>query len=373
MSEDTTPSLRDALEAAVPAAESAAPTPSPAAGSTSQSAETIPTPSVQEAGARQSDGEQPLLVPAESKPSPQTGRTPGEPAADQEPAIQRGPRSGPRADRAPVAWKPQMREHWAALPKEVRVEITRREREVQDSLNGASEARKYADSMSRAIAPYDMLIQAEGGNHALAVSNVMATAARMRTAPAPQLAAEMARLIEHFGVGRFGPSFINTLDSALVGSVEKPDPNTQMLQQTMNQELAPIRNFMSQFQNAQLQQRQTIAQDAHKEVSDFLARAEFAADVREDMADLMEVAQRRGREMTLLQAYQQACLSHPQVRSVLEKRQQSVGGQQLTSTAQAAKNRAVSVTGAPAMGVPKTARLNIRNAIEAALAQHSRS
>ena len=33
-----------------------------------------------------------------------------------EEGIQPGPKSGPKGDRAPASWKPDIREHWGALP-----------------------------------------------------------------------------------------------------------------------------------------------------------------------------------------------------------------------------------------------------------------
>jgi hypothetical protein len=201
----------------------------------------------------------------------------------------------------------------------------------------------------------------------------MATAARLRTAPAPDLANVVAGIIKQFGVGRFGNSFIEQLDAALVGEVPQMDPQVMAVQQAVQQQMAPVQQFINQFQQAQAQQQQRVAQEAQGEVQNFLSQAEFANDVREDMADLMEVAQRRGRELTLQEAYRQACLTNPQVRAVLEARSKAAGGQRLTTAAQKAKSAAVSVTGSPAMGSPTpTTAPDIRGAIEAALAAHMR-
>jgi len=87
----------------------------------------------------------------------------------------------------------------------------------------------------------------------------------------------------------------------------------------------------------------------------------------------MEVAERRGRELSLQDAYRQACLANPKVRSVLQKRQQAKGAQQTTGAAQRAKAAAVSVSGAPALASPNSpGAVDIRSAIEAAIASNSR-
>jgi hypothetical protein len=90
------------------------------------------------------------------------------------------------------------------------------------------------------------------------------------------------------------------------------------------------------------------------------------------MADIMELAQRRGRELTLQDAYRQACLSNPRVRTVLEGRAKAKGAQQQSGAAQRAKAAAVSVSGAPALGAPKSEPSDIRSAIEAAIASNAR-
>ena len=140
----------------------------------------------------------------------------------------------------------------------------------------------------------------------------------------------------------------------------------------VQQQLAPVQQFMSQFQQVQQQQRQRAQEQAAGEVQSFLEQAEFGDDVREEMADIMEVAQRRGREMTLQEAYQQACLVNPDVRATLQARARARGAQATTSVAQRARAAAVSVSGAPAVSAPQQNPSDVRSAIEAAIAANSR-
>ena len=288
--------------------------------------------------------------------------------------IQPGPKSSPSKTeaRAPASWHPETREHWAALPEAVRTEVARREREVQTTLKETAEARKYAEQIERTIAPYQMFIKAENSNPLQAIDNLMSTAARLRTGSSQDIAQLVSGLVKQFGVGRFGQGFIEQLDSALVGEIPRVDAQQQQLQQAMQQQLAPIQQFMNQHQSAQAQAQQNLSRQAESEVLDFIERAEFAEDVREDMADLMEMAQRRGRDLSLGDAYKQACASNERVRSVLVARQKAQGAQKLTGAAQKAKSAAVSVSGAPALGAPQQTALDVRGAIEAAIASHSR-
>jgi hypothetical protein len=284
------------------------------------------------------------------------------------PEITPGPKAGPKIDKAPASWRPDVREHWAQLPETVRAEVARREQEVQRTLQETVELRRNAEQFARVLAPYEAYIRAENATPAQAIDNLMATAVKLRTSTGPELAQMMAGLVKQYGTGRFGNQFVEMLDSALAGQPQASDPVQSQLQQAIQQQLAPVQQFMSQFQQMQQQQRVATAQKAESEVAQFLDRAEFANDVREEMADILEVAQRRGVEMTLQQAYEKACLMNDRVQSVMSQRNK--GG---ANAAQRARSAAVSVTSAgPGMGAPRVQSDNIRDAIEAAIAMNSR-
>jgi len=354
------PSIRESIEAAMPEEDDTVETVADNAPA--------PEPSLKE----EARPERQKLRAADPK-SP-AGANPLQESRSDETGITPGPKSGPKSfeGKAPASWHPETREHWAALPESVRTEVARREREVQSTLKETAEARKYAEQIERTIAPYQMFIKAENSNPLQAIDSLMSTAARLRTGSAQDIAQLVSGLVKQFGVGRFGQSFIEQLDSALVGEIPRVDAQQQQLQQAMQQQLAPIQQFMSQHQNAQAQAQSNVARQAEGEVLDFIEKAEFAEDVREDMADLMEMAQRRGRDLSLGDAYRQACAGNEHVRSVLVARQKTQGAQKSQGAAQKARSAAVSVSGAPAMGTPQGGSLDVRSAIEAAIASHSR-
>jgi predicted Zn-ribbon and HTH transcriptional regulator len=130
--------------------------------------------------------------------------------------------------------------------------------------------------------------------------------------------------------------------------------------------------MLTQFQQAQLMQQQQLQQSAAQEVGNFLSQAEFGEDVREDMADILESAQRKGQNLTLADAYRKACMMNDNVRSVLIQRQKASGAQQQTQAAQRAKASAVQVSGSAPMGGMKQDPTDIRSAIEAAIAANVR-
>lgn len=374
MSEPTT-SLRDAIESALDEPEAAAP---------------AAQPSIEPA------------APVESEPAAVASAEPaGEPAADlnalaegsesdneQVQQLERdeqgkfkktegvtpGPKAEPKqqAAKAPASWRPEVREHWAQLPDTVRGEIARRESEVARTLQETAEARKTAEAVMKTIAPYEAFIKAENSSPLQAIDNLMSTAARLRTGTAPELATLVAGIVQQFGVGRFGNGFIEALDSALAGQTPRVDPQQAAIDQVLNQRLAPIQSMFQQFQNAQQQQQQLVAQQAQSEVEQFLGQAEFGNDVREDMADLLEAAQRRGQSMTLKQAYDKACMLNESVSKVMQQRRLTQGAQVQTQAAQRAKSAAVSVSGGAPVGALQQPTTDVRSAIEAAITMSSR-
>lgn len=288
--------------------------------------------------------------------------------------VQAGPKSEPKqqAAKAPASWRPEVREHWAQLPDTVRSEIARRESEVARTLQETSEARKTAEAVMKTIAPYEAFIKAENSSPLQAIDNLMSTAARLRTGTAPELATLVAGIVQQFGVGRFGNGFIEALDSALAGQTPRIDPQQAAIDQVLNQRLAPIQSMFQQFQQAQETQQQRVAQQTQSEVEQFIGQAEFGEDVREDMADLIEAAHRRGQSMTLKQAYDKACMLNDSVSKVMQQRRLAQGAQVQTQAAQRARSAAVSVSGSAPVGALQQPTTDVRSAIEAAITMSSR-
>lgn len=379
---EPTTSLRDQIEAAIETTEPeqvAAPSPAPAADiAPADSPEPVsaeaPAQGDEPAGqdlnalAEKSEDSENESVPQQDRD--ESGRF--KPKAED--GIQPGPKSGPKqpGERAPASWRPDVREHWKQLPETVRAEIHRREVEVQRTLQESAEARKNYDAVMRTVAPYEAFIRAENSNPIQAIDNLMATAAKLRTGTAPELASMVAGIVNQFGVGRFGNGFIQALDAALAGQTPAVDPQQAAIEQVLNQRLAPVQQMLTQFQQAQEAQQQRVAQEAQSEVERFIDRAEFGNDVREDMADLMETAARRGQNLTLEEAYKKACLLNDRVRTVLQGRLQAQGAQQTTQAAQRARSAAVSVSGAAPKGAMQQPATDVRSAIEAAIVQNSR-
>jgi hypothetical protein len=367
MSEPTT--LRDTIEAAIEDPE-AAPAPAP-----DDFAEPSPEPAAaaEPAAPDAPAASQDLNALSEAAPAAEAARDEKGKFKGRE-EMTPGPKSGPRqqGERAPASWRPETREHWAQLPEGVRAEVSRREAEVARTLQDTAEARKTVEAVMKTIEPYQHFIKAENSNPLQAIDNLMATAARLRTGTAPELATLVAGMVSQFGVGRFGNGFVELLDQALAGQTPKADPQQLAIDQALNTRLAPLQNMYAQFQQAQQSQQMQAQQSAQSEVAYFLDKAEFGEDVRDEMADLLEVAQRRGQNLSLPDAYKKACMLNDNVRAVLSQRVRAQGAESTTQAAQRARSAAVQVSGAAPMGGPRQEATNVRNAIEAAIAMSSR-
>ena len=77
---------------------------------------------------------------------------------------------------------------------------------------------------------------------------------------------------------------------------------------------------MGQQKAYQQQQATQRTETANSEVAAFSQKAEFLGDVRNDMADLIEMAANRGYSMSMKEAYGKACALSPQITAVLAER-----------------------------------------------------
>lgn len=210
-------------------------------------------------------------------------------------------RRPPVTDKPPNSWTPKVREHWAKLPQEVRAEIAKRELEIQQGLSRSGDARKFADQFAEVVRPFEGLIRAQNSTPLQAVQNLMTTAAGLSMGSPAQKAQIVANIIQNYGVD------IATLDKVLVGQ-DVSGPNDEIAK-LIDQRLAPVQQLMQQVENAKRQNQQRSAESVQTEISQFSsdpANEHFEA-VRNDMADLMEIAAKRGQQMTLADAYKRAC------------------------------------------------------------------
>jgi hypothetical protein len=358
-------SLRDALEASF---ESAASNESSAPETPSSAPETPPA-----EGYTAPESEASTETTAKEYDRDEKGKF-----AEPEKAVKKemtpGPKAGPKTEqavpkekadpieRAPQAWKPEAREFWNQIPEAARREIMRTEQNIQQTLRETVEDRRFAQAVKETIRPFEYLIKAENGNPIQAIDNLMSTAARLRTGNANDVAGLVTEIVNQFGIGRFGQGFINALDSSLAGKLpqQQIDPYVAQMEQR-------VRQMEQTFQQQQYQQAQQLDTSVRTELGDFMSSAEFANDVRMEMADLLDMAAARGQDMTLQEAYDRACWANPEIRNILTERQTRERAQQTNQVAQKARSAAVSVGGSPAFNPNQEPGTSIRDAIEFAM------
>lgn len=313
--------------------------------------------------------------PAQNEQKPTQDGIKSAPKANQPPVQgQEQPKAKDPIENAPQSWSPAEREAYKDMPLVAKQAAHRLEAVTQQTLREASEAKKFASEIQRTIAPYEHFIKAEGASVPAAIDSLFATAARLRTSTAPELAQLVSGLIQQFGVGRFGNGFIAQLDSALAGQpTNQMSPELQAIQQQMERELAPVRQMRQQMEVQQHLAAQQSNQVAIEHVAQFAETAEFLNDVRLQMADIMDMGERNGVKYTLQQAYDIACRAHPEISHVLEQREKAKLASSLNQTAQRAKSAAVSIGGAPALGGSNESGADsIRESIMLAMSQNGR-
>lgn len=216
--------------------------------------------------------------------------------------------------KAPVNWGPKERESWSKIPRPLQDKIVAREKEMADAMQGTADARKTHGAINQLAQAYAPILAAEGAATPMAaIQSMFQTVAQLRMGSPADKAGQIAQMIKHYGVD------IGTLDSMLVGESPQQNPNAQ-LESLIDQRMAPINNVMEQLSQQQLQFQQNQQQQATQAVVDFGQNAEFLADVRNDMADLIDLAAKHGRELSMQEAYDRACALNPDVSAVIEER-----------------------------------------------------
>jgi hypothetical protein len=262
-------------------------------------------------------------------------------------------------NKAPQSWKPGAREVWAKLPTEVRAEVHRRESETAHVMQETAQARQVHDYLGQLQQTYAPALQAEGVDVLTASANLMQLASRLRFGTPPEKAQMAAQIIRNYGVD------VNALADALDGIPAQAQPG-QMQQQPMMQD-PRVDQLFEQLSAMRQNREQQIMEKAVTEVEQFGGDKEFFEDVREDMADILDLATKRGIDLPLDQAYERACRLHPEISKVLVARERAAQAGNLRGSTQRAKDAASSVRGTPS-GVstaqPNTLRSQIESAME---------
>lgn len=208
-----------------------------------------------------------------------------------------------RVDRAPSSWKGSGKQAWAALPLDVRQEVHRREREFQKYIHETGTARNVYEQMGKILEPHMETFNA-AQVHPLGVINELLNQGRVLWDGSPEDKAKtVAKIISDCQVD------VSILDQVLSSQMKaKQDPTVSFVQELLQKELAPIKASLGQqFQPAQQPQPVNQVETAvMTELEQFANAHPYFFDVKDDMADIMEMAAKRGQNLTLEDAYTRA-------------------------------------------------------------------
>jgi hypothetical protein len=211
-----------------------------------------------------------------------------------------------RLDRPPQAWKAEAKKHWNELPLAARQEVQRREADTQFVLRENASAKQFVGQVEQIVTPHLGWMQAAGVQPLEAINNLLHVETIARSGTAEQKVDLAVQYLIDYGVD------LNKLDSALSKRLSQPqqapvnnNQNTELLRM-IQQELAPVRSFMSSQQQAETNALQN-------EIETFGNNHEYLEDLREDMAVILEVAANQKRAMGLDQAYNIALAGRPDI------------------------------------------------------------
>jgi hypothetical protein len=133
------------------------------------------------------------------------------------------------------------------------------------------------------------------------------------------------------------------------------------LQSIIDQRMQPVNQLLSRIeQQQQLSQRQ-VQESANQEVANF--KGEFLSDVRNDMADLIDMAAARGQDITLQEAYDKAVVLRPDLQQIISERKKNEELTGKRSNINRKLNAASSVAGTRG-GIASGSADSLRGAIE---------
>lgn len=272
----------------------------------------------------------------------------------------------PEGDVAPKSWKATTRTKWATLDPEIKAEVRRRESEMTRAFGENAQARELHKNFYEAVRPFEARIRSMGGNPLHLVGELFKADHILSTAPPTQRAQYMAQLIKEYAVD------IDELDSALAGTAPA-DPVAARVEQLLQQRMAPLQQFLAHQQQTEQQRQQEVQAQAQAEVESMAVDPKYPHfnDVREDMADIIDLAARRGIYLTPAQAYSKAVAMNPELGAQLASQQQAEQQRQqalkLNGKAQRALAASSSVASSPS-GTPGSSgsgQSSLRDTIEA--------
>ena len=258
----------------------------------------------------------------------------------------------------PSSWRPAAREHFAKLPPEVQEEAIRIDREVRKTMQDSAEARQNYQRFRETFEPYMPMLRAQNQDPFQFSAQMAQTVAALATGPQQTKAEIVANVIKAYGIDI--PTLAAVLDGTPVPQQQQQvyrDPRVDELLQTVEQ--------------AKAQRDQQLAAQAQESIKG-IEQEEFFWDVKDDIADLLDLAANRNLALTPKEAYNRAIMMHPEITKVVQQRQAAQAavnpnGSTQRSRAAASSPRASPTAPSPQGSQDRTLRDEVSAAWDAAM------
>lgn len=273
--------------------------------------------------------------------------------------------------KAPLSWKPELRDSFKTLAEPIRNEILRREADVARFVQETAGYRKYIQDFEQVCAPFQHVISLEGGDPLKAFGDYLRTASLLRMGTPLEKAQAVANAVKTFAVD------VQTLDQALAavfgGQPLAPQPGNGANGAQPQFQDPRVDQLITALQQSQTQRTQEQEERQLTEIQAFRAdpKNEFFEDLRKDIADLLEFNANRGVKMSLQQAYDMTAQMHPEIGKLwAQKKAQAQAADNAKLIAQKRKAM-VGVPGTPDLSRQQQAPETLRDSIAQAIDQHS--
>ncbi len=218
---------------------------------------------------------------------------------------------------APTTWRTEAKLKWNDIDPAIRDEIVKREADMGRGISHYKQDADYGRAVQQTVQPYMAMINAAGSTPQKTIGSMLDTFYRLVNADPQQKAHLLMQVAQQHGADM--SVFQNGIDPAQV--------EFQSQLQPLQNQISELRNELSQRDNTAQLQEQNQAQNEitafHSALDEATGQAKYPhfEIVRTHMADLIEQAERQGREIGLEQAYENATWAIPEIRTLLMSEQ----------------------------------------------------
>lgn len=259
------------------------------------------------------------------KAAPAKGVTAAQPKEDVPAQEQLSDQPSRDINRAPSTWKPAARTEFDKLSPALKAEIHRREADFSNGQAQLLPDAKFGAEIRKVVDPYRMIIETSGGTPERAISDMLRQAAIMRTGSEQQKYATVAQIANFYDIDlrRFAPQ-----------------PQTANGNQPQGQQPQVFRDpRVDQLLERERQAEQTRQAETQRAVDTTVERwmnevdaqgnpkRAYLNDVVNEMSALVPQLRQLDPTLTHVQAldaaYERAIWAHPEVRGLLQQKQQT--------------------------------------------------